>query len=428
MKQLLEEIIKEWWSQKLPKINPREINLLNLFSKKVNKAISVIGFRRVGKTYLLLELAQKLGQENCIYVNFEDERIPEKTEVLTLFLEVIKELRDREKMTFLLLDEIQNIPKWSKWARRVMDTCNYPIFLSGSSLKLSSKEIPTELRGRTLTCYLFPLSFREFLTFKNKNIKNLPQTTILSLQREYLKFGGLPEVVLVEEGKRYFLIDEYFKTFLIRDIFERYNPRNEAVIRDMLKLLLNSTYFTISKITNTLKSLGYKIGKGTISNYLNWIEDSFFVYFLKFYSPNVKDQLQYPRKPYFIDNFFISRFSSKFSKNLGRLMENLVAQSLIKESYQHHLLEIYYWKDNRAREVDFVLKHQEKIKQLIQVCYDLYDPETKNREINSLLKASKELKCNDLFIITSDYEGEEKVKGKKIKFIPLWKWLLKDEL
>ncbi len=361
MRQLLEEIIKEWWNQKLPKIYLREVNLLDFFSKRVKKAVSVIGFRRTGKTYLLLDLAQKLSQENCIYINFEDERIPEKTEVLSIFLEVVKELRGNKK-TILLLDEIQNIPKWSKWVRRVMDTCNYPIFLSGSSSKLSSKEIPTELRGRTLTCYLFPLGFKEFLSFKNKKIETLPKSAILSFQKEYLRFGGLPEIVLVEEGKKYFLIDEYFKTFLIRDIFERYNPRNEAVIRDVLKLLLNSTYFTISKLTNTLKSLGYRIGKGTISNYLSWIEDSFFVYFLKFYSPNIKDQLQYPRKLYFIDNFFISRFSSKFSKNLGRLLENLVAQHLIKRSYQNPLLEIYYWKNRRGQEVDFVLKNQEKVK------------------------------------------------------------------
>jgi len=424
MRQLLEEIIKEWWSQKLPRIYLREVDLLDFFSKKIKKVISVIGFRRTGKTYLLLGLAQKLGQENCIYINFEDERIPERTEVLSIFLEVVKELRGNKK-TILLLDEIQNIPKWSKWVRRVMDTCNYPIFLSGSSSKLSSKEIPTELRGRTLTCHLFPLSFKEFLVFKNKKIETLPQSAILAFQREYLKFGGLPEVVLVEEGKKYFLIDEYFKTFLIRDIFERYNPRNEAVIRDMLKLLLNSTYFTISKLTNTLKSLGYRIGKGTISNYLGWIEDSFFVYFLKFYSLNIKDQLQYPRKPYFIDNFFISRFSSKFSKNLGRLMENLVAQHLIKISCQNPLLGIYYWKNKRGQEVDFVLKSQKKVKQLIQACYNLSDPETKNREIDSLLNAGKELNCNNLLVVTSDYEGEEKIDGEKIKFIPLWKWLLK---
>jgi len=105
-------------------------------------------------------------------------------------------------------------------------------------------------------------------------------------------------------------------------------------------------------------------------------------------------------------------------------MENLVGQHLIKKSYQNPLLEIYYWKNRRGQEVDFVLKSQEKVKQLIQVCYSLSDPETKNREINSLLNASKELNCNDLVVITLDYEGEEKVKEKKIKFIPLWKWLL----
>lgn len=234
----------------------------------------------------------------------------------------------------------------------------------------------------------------------------------------------MPEIVLTEQGKKYFLIDEYFKTFLIRDIFERYKPRQESAIRDLIKILLNSNYCTISKLTNTLKSLGYKIGKGTISNYLNWLENSFFVHFLQIYSPNIKNQLQCPKKPYFIDNFFISRFSSKFSKNLGRLLENLVAQRLLKKASFNPLLEIYYWKNYQQEEVDFIVKQDLKVKQLIQVCYDPSDYETKQRELKSLIKASKELNCSNLLVITSDYEAEEKVKNKKIKFISLWKWLL----
>jgi len=425
MKQLLEEIIKEWKEQTFPKIYPRELKIEEFYSPKIKKAITLVGFRRTGKTYLLLHLIEKFGSKNCLYFNFEDERIPEKPEVLTSLAELIKELK-KEKELILLLDELQNIPHWSKWTRRMIESQNYFIFISGSSSKLSSGEIPTELRGRTITLHLFPLSFREFLNFKNQKIEDLSKTKILSFLKEYLKFGGFPEIVLAEEGKKYFFIDDYFKTFLTRDIFEKHNPRQRQAIKDIIRLLLNSTYFTITKLTNTLKSLGYRIGKGTVSNYLNYLQDSFFVYFLEIYSPKIKERIKCPKKVYFVDNFFISRFSSQFGDNKGRLMENIVFQELLKKSLENPLLEIYYWKDYQQREVDFVIKEKFKITQLIQVSFINSFSEIKEREIVSLIKASKILDCNNLLVITWDYEAKEKFKDKTIKFIPLWKWLLEN--
>ena len=155
MKQLLENLIKEWSSRPLPKIIPRETNLKDFINLPVNKAIAVVGFRRVGKTYLLFDIATKIGQENCVYLNFEDERLEKKTEILTQLLEVLTELRG-EKSFVLLLDEIQNIPNWNLWTRRVLEAGKHKIFISGSSSKLTSLQLPTEMRGRSLT---IPLSF-----------------------------------------------------------------------------------------------------------------------------------------------------------------------------------------------------------------------------------------------------------------------------
>lgn len=423
MKQLLREIIKEWQEQEFPEIKPREIDLKEFYFPKIKKAVCVTGFRRCGKTFLLLELAKKIGKENCIYLNFEDERIPLKTEVLTNFSEIIKELKGHKKIV-LLLDEIQNIPLWSKWTRRMLDTQDYFIFLSGSSSKLSSKEIPTELRGRAITLELFPLSFKEFLIFKNEIVEKCTQSKILNLLREYLEFGGFPEVVLADPGKKYLLIEEYYKTFLIRDIFERYNIRQKVILKELVRLLLNSTYFSISKLANILKSAGYKIGKGTVANYLEYLKTSLFLWPLEIFSPKIKNRLQCPRKSYFVDNFFLSRFSSKFSKNFGRLMENLAARELFRKCALNPLLEVYYWKDYHQREVDFVLKENLKVKQLIQVTYASSKQDIEEREIQSLIKGAKELKVNDLLMITWDLETEQKINGKKVKFVPLWKWLL----
>lgn len=425
MKQLLREIIKEWWERELPVVIPREINLQKYVLKKIKKVISIVGFRRAGKTYLLFDFIQREGKNNCIYVNFEDERIPEDPKILTYLTSVIEEIAPGKFI--LVLDEIQNIPLWSKWVRRMLDTNKYLIFISGSSSKLSSREISTELRGRTLTIELFPLSFNEFLQFKNKSIKMTPESKILSLIREYLEFGGFPEVVLVEKGKKYLLIDEYYQTFLMRDIFERYNIRQKQVLKEIIRLLLNSTYFTIGKITNILKSAGFKIGKATVANYIHYLREALFLYPVEIFSYKIKSQIQHPKKIYFADNFFISRYSTIFSHNSGRLMENCVAIELFRRKFRDPLMEIFYWKDYREREVDFVVKNKTDI-ELIQVTYASSFQDIKEREIKALIKAGEELKNSKLYIITWDYEDKREIANRKVKFIPLWKWLLMDEV
>lgn len=423
MKTILNEILAEWKERKLPDMIEREKDPTKLIDWKVFKAIPIVGFRRTGKTFLLLNVARKLGKENTIYIDFEDERIPQKTEVLSFLSDAIKELYGRKKLV-LLLDEIQNIPNWSKWIRRMLDSFNYQIILSGSSSKLSSKEIPTELRGRCISLELLPLSFSEFLKFKNENLEKLTDSLKLNLLREYINFGGLPEVVLSEEVKKYMLIEEYFKTFLVRDIFERYKIRNKELMRDLIRLLLNSTHITITKVFDTLKSLGHKVGKETIANYFYYLRTSLFVEFLEIVSPKIKNSLKAPRKVMFIDNFFIKRFSSKFSENMGRLMENCVFLELKRKVSEDPLLEIYYWKDYQQHEVDFVVKKNLKVNQLVQVTYASSRDEIEKREIKALTKASEELNCKNLLIITWDYDDEIKAKNKTISCLPLWKWLL----
>jgi len=423
MKTIARTLLEEWRGRKLPLILEREKDPTEFLNMKVLKAIPIVGFRRTGKTFLLLNVAKKLGKEKTVYIDFEDERIPQKTEFLSTLSETLKELY-REKGLVLLLDEIQNIPNWSKWVRRMLDTLNYRIILTGSSSKLSSKEIPTELRGRCLTLELYPLSFREFLRFKGEDPQRLTGSLRLSFLREYLQFGGLPEIVLCDEAKKYLLIDEYLKTFLTRDVFERYRIRNRELIREIIRLLLNSTYVTISKISDVLKSAGHKIGKETVANYLYYLNCSLFVDFVELLSPKIKNSLKAPRKVMIVDNFFVKRFSSTFSENWGRLMENCVFLELKRRASESPFLRIFYWKDYQQHEVDLVLKEGLDVKQLIQVTYASGRDEIERRELRALQKASKLLKCKDLLVITWDYKGGEEIEGTEIKFVPLVEWLL----
>src|SRR3989344_4898016 len=435
MDKIIKTILAEWKEKNIPTVIPREINLQDYINTKVNKIIVLNGFRRVGKTYILYGLVNELlnsnSREEVVHINFEDERIPLKTEFLSILLPTAEELF-RKKIKYLFLDELHNIPNWSKWLRRIYDNQDIRIFVSGSSSRMSENEIPTELRGRFLEIKIFPLSFKEFLKFKKLDFdfkvldySEKEKSLIQKALAEYLTFGGLPEIVLIDENKKFELAQSYYATVIKRDIVERYKIKNEESLKALIKLLLDSKEYSISKSYNNLKSLGYKIGKSTLQKYISYIESSYFAFSLPIFSYKIKDQMQHPKKIYFIDNVFINSISTRFSNNLGRLYENLVAVELRRKRK-----EFYYWKNTEKEEVDFILKNGSKIEQLIQVCYDISEPDTKKREIRALLKASRDLKCKNLLIINKNHSGEEILEWfgikRNVKFISLWKWLLEE--
>src|SRR3989339_645979 len=201
-----ETILSEWERKTLPWIFPRQKEISVSGFGQLNKILVVTGFRRTGKTYLLLSAIAKLLQthskKDIFYLNFEDERIPLTTQVLTDLLPAFQ-AHFGQKPKFLFLDEVQNIPLWSKYVRRILDNEDIQIFLTGSSSKMSSFELPTELRGRSLEQRVSPLSFREFLVFKDEaidkksiNYSDNQKSRFNYLLNEYLIFGSLPEVVL----------------------------------------------------------------------------------------------------------------------------------------------------------------------------------------------------------------------------------------
>src|SRR3989338_2078072 len=437
MNNIIKTILAEWKGKDIPLIIPRKLDLQSYLNMKINKIVVLNGFRRVGKTYILYGLANELlklnSREEVFFINFEDERIPLKTEFLSDLLPTSEEIFNK-KIKYLFLDELHNIPNWSKWLRRVYDANqNMRIFVSGSSSRMSEEEIPTELRGRFLEVKVFPLSFKEFLKFKNLNFdfkileySEKERPIILKALTEYLLYGGLPEIVLEDKNKKFELAQSYYATAIKRDIVERYGIKNEESLKTLIKLLLDSRDYSISKAYNNLKSLGNEVGKSTVQKYISYIENSYFAFSLPIFSYKIKDKIQYTKKIYFIDNSFINSISTKFMNNYGRLYENIVAIELKRRKEEN-----YYWKNTEKEKVDFVIKKNTKINQLIQVCYDITDSDTRKREVKALLKASKELKCNNLLIINQYYLEEENLElfgiKRKIKFIPLWKWLLEEK-
>ena len=408
MNMVLETLLLEWKDRKLPTIIGRDFHLDISPQRGTNNATVITGFRRVGKTYLLYETMQKLletyTREDVVYINFEDERILTlTTDLLTDLIPEIQAIYGK-KPKYLFLDELQLIPNWSKWVRRILDSETIQLFITGSTSKMSSAELPTELRGRAWEVQVHPLTFTEFLRFKDTAID---LDTLASVKEEaarfrflfdeYLLYGALPAVVLTQPEKKQELLQTYFKTVAQRDIAERHRIENDAALRTLLKLLLNSSYITISKLHNSLKSMGIPIGKSTVDNYLSYIETSYFMNELFIYSPVVINQLQYPRKVYFVDTGFMTALSTKFLTNKGRLFENLAYHKLARSNET-----MYYYKDDKGNEVDFAILEDGKTAALYQVCFDLTDEETRTREMRSLIKAGTTLNCSNLNLLVME--------------------------
>ena len=389
--------------------------------------VSIIGPRRAGKTYSLYDFIlnkKKFVDSEFLFINLEDEtpQRKDRDEILNA-ISYHEEIYGKEPK-YIFLDEVQAMSEWERYLYTIFEKKRYHIFITGSSSKLLSKEIATQLRGRSLSITVMPLSFKEFLLIKKFNLKEFYSTSeenkIKNLLRKYLENGGFPDVVIENiDSKKFF--KDYIDLVIFKDLMERFDIRNKFLIRFLINSVISSfgKEFSINKLYSILRGDNIKVSKKTIYSYSLLLEDVMFSFLLHKFSFSMRKTLLSIPKVYINDPGLINNTSLNFRDNIGRLMENVVFLELKRREK-----EIFYYKSLDQKEVDFVVKENIKIKELIQVCYDIEDFTTKERELKSLVKASKELKCNNLKVITWDYESKDKFKGKSIKFIPLWKWLL----
>lgn len=427
------KILEDWnfWKKELESGVKRNFYLEKLNKLLVNEQIIVItGARRSGKSFIMRQLAKDLMEKGVdknqiLMINFEDPRFTElDTFLLQQTYETYLEFFSPKGKPYIFLDEIQEVAKWEKWVLTMQELGKAQIILSGSNAKLLSKEFSTLLSGRHLDLTVFPLSFKEFLEFKNLKIRDKldlvsNEIKIKSLLKDYLENGSFPEAVLKENKKEILLT--YFNDLLAKDLIKRYKIRKGEKLKEVVKFYFsnNSSLITFNSLE---KSLG--ISADTIEKFSGYLENIYLLFFLKRFSFKVKEQEKSPRKVYGIDSGLINTIGFKFSQNLGRTAENVVFLKFLREKSQNPNLEIFYWKDEQHREVDFILKEREAIKRIYQICWDLTEPKTKNREIKSLLKAMEELNLKEGFILNKDFAGEVKEREKKIIYIPLWKFLL----
>ncbi|MBI2663867.1 ATP-binding protein [Candidatus Woesearchaeota archaeon] len=380
----------------------------------------IMGIRRCGKSMLSYQL---LKDKPFAYINFDDENLAnlaaaDLNDVLEVFYEVYGNFK------YILLDEVQNIAGWELFVNRLQRQ-GFNVIVTGSNAHLLSRELSTHLTGRNIPLELFPFSFREFLKYhgvvvKNADLLSTKERGLLKKKLgEYISTGGFPEVVKDPANKKAYL-QSLYSDILNKDIIIRYKIKFSKTLRDIANSLISNTASHVS--FNKIKNIFNLKSVHTALNYLSFLEESFLFFLVPRFSYKAKERVIAARKIYAVDTGMIGALSTSFSQNIGKVYENMVFLELARRMAQS---EIYYWQDTYQNEVDFVVKEGKDIKELIQVCYDTGNYDTKKREVNALLKSGKELKCRKLIVITDDYEAEETRGGRKIKFIPLWKWLLK---
>lgn len=377
----------------------------------------VTGVRRCGKSIFcfMVLMGTKFG-----YVNFDEKELTG----LANYDEILRYVREfYGDVDYLFLDEVQNLENWELWVNS-LHRRGYNLLITGSNAKLLSRELATHLTGRHISLELFPFSFREYLDVAGFHIRDeyteQERGTLLNHMKKYMEVGGFPEVVV--KGYDYTYLQTLFDSIILKDVVQRYKVRYVDDLYNLARFLMSSFSNEVSytKLKNTLKFRSVH----TVQNYVRYLEDTYLVFHLDRFSFKQREQIKSPKKVYAVDTGMVNALAFTFSENIGKLMENTVAVELLRQrSGSGSRLELYYWKDQQHREVDFVIKEGADVARLIQVCYDIDDPKTKERELKSLVRAAGELDCRDLLLITWDWEGAEEFKGCDIRFVPLWQWL-----
>ncbi len=396
----------------------------------LRKAISIVGPRMAGKTFFLLSIYQKVRKLfPSIFLLLDDDRIyPPSLSDLDLVLKVLYERFPSRERFYLFLDEVQEVVGWERFVKRVVEHENCLVYLSGSSSRLLSIEIASALRGRTLTYEIFPFSFREILKARkikvDKYVSSSVKAQIFRELRFYLEYGGFPEVVLKPEKEK--ILRKYVHVMLYKDIIERHNLKNLSIVRMFFKIVFTgfARNFSINRIANYMQSLGLKISKNSLYNYLEYMNDAYIVFPVRRFSGSQRLVEQSIPKVYVVDNGLVRVFNILTPEILGRLLENLVFIELRKKGLRENE-NIFYYKENH-KEIDFVIVDKGVIRQLIQVTYNLrYDDKKQwKRKVETLVEISKKFRCRNLLIITWSQEDEIVVGKTKVKVLPLWKWIL----
>ncbi len=430
----LQSIILDYQEMNLFTGVPRRLRVETL----PGKAAVCMGVRRAGKSTYLFQIMDRLmkagvSRKNILYLNFFDDRLHHLKQerpgrIADAYFSLFPEKKNAETVYFFF-DEIQAVSGWEPFVDRLMRMEKCEVYLTGSSARMLSKEIATQMRGRALAWELFPFSFREFLDFKGVDhagpLSARRRLRIINAFDAYWETGGFPEVAGVDPHLRIKIHQEYFQAVLFRDIVERYDISHPNAASDLAHRLIDNiaALHSVNRLTGYLKSLGRKAPKSAVSDFLNWFQDAYFLFAVRLFDASLARSNLNPKKIYCIDHAMVNSLSSGILINAGHLLENLVFSALRRISP-----DIFYYRTQNGMEVDFIVDFRthttRKGRLLVQACASIHDPKTRKREISALSAAMAEQGHDAGVIVTLRQEDVLETKHGKIHIVPAWRFLL----
>ena len=380
-----------------------------LLSSSLIKLIT--GPRRVGKsTQALLMLRDK----NFAYLNFDNYSLLDAWDA-NLVMRMLDDVYPGYE--YILLDEVQNLDGWDLWVSELY-RLGKNLVITGSNARMLSSEMATVLTGKYLQLEMLPFSLEEFFDWNKLDLHCLnpeDKTNSLVLADDYLRNGGYPEVVASRQMTRSYL-DTLFDSIVWKDVAKRHNVRNVTDLNNLAMYLVSNFCNPVSANDLTTE-LGFS-SVNTTRKYMEYLHEPYLFYYLSRYNNKLKLMKKAPRKVYVVDNGFVTSKAFSLSDNLGRLLENQVFIELVRRGYDVERT-MFYYRSRNDKEVDFVLRKEAHIERLVQVCYDMSNPKTEKREVDSIVECAGELKCSNLVIVTDNDKRTIEKDGYKIDVVPI---------
>lgn len=397
------QTLDKWnfWSKKIDSGIRRNYYLQKILKYLESpEVVALTGIRRSGKSTLLLQtidnlLKKGVPKQNILYINFEEPMFEVKASLSFLqdvYQAYLEHFNPKGKV-YLFLDEVQMAKKWERFVVSLYDRKDQvKIFVTGSSIKFLQSDISTLLSGRYLSETIYPLNFSEFLDFKKIKYDGIATAELSHSLLEFLNYGGFPRVVLEnDKDQKIKILQEYYNTIVERDIIFRHKLKNERSVKELLLYLFANIGNLFSSYTLN-KTLG--IPTENVRRYLSYIEESFLLSYVNFFSYKITQQVRQPKKIYCADTGLVNAVGFQFSENCGKLLENLIFNYFCQKKRQ-----VYYWK-NEKTEVDFLIRQGYAIEEIVNVCWDKENDKTKKREELSLEEGKTKLSVKKSALIT----------------------------
>jgi predicted AAA+ superfamily ATPase len=428
-KEIFKRLITDAQQTVSPDILPRTYR----FPLMRGKVVALTGPRRGGKTFLFQAMIRDLLKSGVdptaiVSVNLEDSRLfglaaADLEALLQGYFELWPEKKDQD--AFLFLDEVQAVPGWERFVRRVLDNERMHVFVTGSSASMLGRELSAALRGRTLNFTVLPLSVPEYGLFQGDVLDDLSSSRAAARwghrQETYMRHGGFPEIVAMPEPLKRRTLADYLDLMLYRDIVERFDVKNTALFRHVINTLLHNiaNLVSVNRLYQLLKSQGHALSRDTLYDYFGYLEEAMLFFFVPIHSGSIKQQQVNPKKVYVLDPGFFWIAATRLTSDYGRILENMVFIELLRRENT-----VMYLKGEGDRETDFLAVSPDGGRQVIQVCLDMTEPATRKREFAGMAAALHAHDDARAVMITASIRDRTRIGKKTVHTLPFWQWAM----